>query len=504
MSLSRFTANIIYVAYHKIFKCSNGQWYYLDSTTNQWIQDYDAMTLRIKLSTTVWKSFHKEGIRFAQNTKIAGDFNERNQIFMFSIAEKLSDTSFKRSVIEECQELFYQMPAKSTVYSNHKTNDLMAPLVKRMRHNDPDCDIDSDTDSDETTSPNEPEVVVTKLQPETKPQPEPRPETKVQTENKITHKRTLSGGIKSSSTSKNINFTVHPAKIPLLFQTDAISKSTPDLMLKTNKKRKSPEKEFKHINIQLNKQKSLDSPSVQQPSKKKPTNLPYLPLTVFEKSFVNYLECIPVTQQSWQTVGKLLLEINPDLFNIWSNWCDKHGENIIPDLRKNTMLLPVWWFKQSQELKNEDKPESYFRKKKIELQKLAYCSNSKKYDELAVGKEMYKSIQRHIFGQQDPSKTQIAKVIKSTYKTDFVFDSLKNQWHMKNPNGILVNAKSKFEHDLMANLKATLNGMAYRKREWKKEMDESWTVLQVVQRNLLTRPKFVTGVLKKVRKLLSK
>ena len=493
MSLSRFTANIIYIAYHKKFKWSNGEWYYLNSSMNQWVKDSGAVTLKIKLSTTVWKSFHNEGIRFAQNTKVAGDFNEHNQIFMLSIAEKLSDTSFKRSVIDECQELFYQMPNKSTVRS--KKTDLMAPLVKRMRHNDPDCDTDSDSDSDQ-----EPKVTVTKLQPTAQPQ-QPI---------KTNSKRTLSGEkkihktvhipISTASTSTastflnpplpTINLVVNPATTPLLFQ---------GLPKKTSSKRKLPEKSLDDLDTL---RKSKSSSLVNNPPKKKTVN--NFEIQEFELPFVNYLNCIPLTRENWQTVGKLLVEINPNLFTVWSNWCNEFGKNIIPELTKITMFLSVWWFKRTQELDNENKPASYFRKKKLKLQKLAYCSNSEKYDELEIGEKVYKSIQKHIFGQEDPSKTQIAKVIKSKYKTDFVFDSSKNQWHKINKlNTKLTNINEEFEHNLIADLKTMLNGIAYRKREWRNEVDDNWAVLQIVQRNLQFRSKFVLGVLKKVRKLLS-
>ena len=118
-------AYLMYKMYNDYYVCLPGKstiWYFYNEDKHRWIEDFNGMMLRKKISTEVFDQikrhaenrYNKDTTRYADGD---GDDDEdipenggedfENYIKILKVAGKLKQTSFKNNIMSECQELFY-------------------------------------------------------------------------------------------------------------------------------------------------------------------------------------------------------------------------------------------------------------------------------------------------------------------------------------------------------------------------------------------------------------
>ena len=129
-------AYLMYKMYKDYYVCLPGKstlWYFYNDDKHRWIEDVNGMMLRKKISTEVFDQIkrHAEN-RYNKDTMGSGDDDDdddvpenggedfENYMKILKVAGKLKDTSFKKNIMSECQELFYD--SEKTFYEKLDNN----------------------------------------------------------------------------------------------------------------------------------------------------------------------------------------------------------------------------------------------------------------------------------------------------------------------------------------------------------------------------------------------
>jgi len=128
-------AELMYKMYKDYYVCLPGKsriWYYYKIEKHRWVEDFNGIMLRKKISTEVFDQIkrHAEN-QYNKNTLTNGNEDDddlmenggedfENYMKILKIASKLKNTSFKKNIMSECEELFYD--TEKTFYEKLDTN----------------------------------------------------------------------------------------------------------------------------------------------------------------------------------------------------------------------------------------------------------------------------------------------------------------------------------------------------------------------------------------------
>ncbi len=108
-------ARVIQAIYKDYFVCvsiKDNVWYYYAEESHRWVRDDKGITLRRKISTEVYQEFNKLQIAKSQQSLSDDDDVGAEAAKIFTVMNKLKETSFKNNVMIECAEVFYDKDKK--------------------------------------------------------------------------------------------------------------------------------------------------------------------------------------------------------------------------------------------------------------------------------------------------------------------------------------------------------------------------------------------------------
>ena len=119
----------IYSDFHVCVSIKDWTWYYYNKKLNKWEIDSEGIILKRKISTDLYKQFNRIKIKTSQMMDSEDEpQNSQHDKIAQNIAKvmlKLRDIGFKKKIMIECAELFYDCE-KKFINGLDKVNEMLA------------------------------------------------------------------------------------------------------------------------------------------------------------------------------------------------------------------------------------------------------------------------------------------------------------------------------------------------------------------------------------------